>query len=260
MPVSVVSGINYTQMEKYFNVNLEFDKFVVDDVIGSCIKNNKPGYVCSVESNNLSVANVNNEFLEVLNGAVVNICDGSMLATILGFIHKKPFKPYIGADLFINYVRSGKYKQYFLGNTHEVLSGLRKELSKIDPKIANMPFVELPFRSVDEFDYKSIAADINNYRPDIIWVSLGAPKQEFFMNRLLPFLERGVMFGFGAIFNFYSGVGSVKRAPAWMRRLKLEWLYRAIEEPKKNIPRYLRFIKLLPRLIKEEKKKRKNRC
>lgn len=118
-----------------------------------------------------------------------------------------------------------------------------------------MPFVELPFRSVDEFDYKSIAADINNYRPDIIWVSLGAPKQEFFMNRLLPFLERGVMFGFGAIFNFYSGVGSVKRAPAWMRRLKLEWLYRAIEEPKKNIPRYLRFIKLLPRLIKEEKKR-----
>ena len=64
------------------------------------------------------------------------------------------------------------------------------------------------------------------------------------------------MFGFGAIFNFNAGVGNVKRAPKWMLRLHLEWLYRAFEEPKKNIPRYFNFLKILPKLIKEERSKK----
>ena len=73
------------------------------------------------------------------------------------------------------------------------------------------------------------------------------------MNKLQPFLKQGVMFGFGAIFNFNAGIGSVKRAPKWMLGLRLEWLHRALEDPKKNVPRYWNFIKTLPRLIKEIK-------
>jgi N-acetylglucosaminyldiphosphoundecaprenol N-acetyl-beta-D-mannosaminyltransferase len=131
----------------------------------------------------------------------------------------------------------------------------KDNLSKIDPEIKNMRFETLPFRKVDEFDYQGIAQMINEDKPDIIWVSLGAPKQEMFMNRLQPYLHRGVMFGFGAIFNFNAGVGNVKRAPDWMLKLKLEWLHRAFEDPKKNVPRYWNFIKTLPRLIKEEMKR-----
>ena len=65
----------------------------------------------------------------------------------------------------------------------------------------------------------------------------------------------GVMFGFGAIFNFNAGVGDVKRAPQWMSNLRLEWLHRAFEQPQKNVPRYWNFIKTLLRLIREERKK-----
>jgi N-acetylglucosaminyldiphosphoundecaprenol N-acetyl-beta-D-mannosaminyltransferase len=115
-----------------------------------------------------------------------------------------------------------------------------------------MRFRPLPFKDVEHFDYQSIADDINEYKPEIIWVSLGAPKQEIFMHNLLPYLEQGVMFGFGATFNFNAGTGPVKRAPEWMRRCKLEWLYRALEEPKKNIPRYYRFLRKLPKLIWSE--------
>lgn len=242
-------------MKKYFNVNLEFDSTNVDQIIQDTIKKESKGYVCSVESNNLTVANRNPEFLSVLNGALVNVCDGSMLAKILGFVHKKSFQSYIGADLFIKYVEMCRYNQFFLGNTSEVLNGLKENLSKIDPSIQNMWFEELPFRNVEDFDYRGIACMINKVKPDIIWVSLGAPKQEFFMARLLPYLDSGVMFGFGAIFNFNAGAGNVKRAPQWMLKLKLEWLYRAFEEPKKNVPRYLNFLKLLPKLIFQERRK-----
>ncbi len=244
-------------MEEYFNVNIEFNKSKVDCIIQRAIDTGVPGYVCSVESNNLTFANLNADFQKVVNGALVNICDGSVLAAIIARIYNRKFLPYIGADLFINYIGKKKYRQYFLGNTRTILNSLKGSLSQIDPAIAEMPFVELPFRQVDDFDYSSIAYDINQYRPDIIWVSLGAPKQEIFMSKLLPFITHGVMFGFGAIFNFYAGIGPVKRAPAWMRRLKLEWLYRAFEEPGKNIPRYLRFIKILPRLIVTEYNKKR---
>lgn len=246
-------------MKLHFNVLLEFDPHEIDRVIQSTIDNGGKGYVCSVESNNLTIANKNPYFRKIINGAIVNLCDGSNIAWLLGKIHKKPYKSYVGADLFRKYVSKCQYKQYFLGNTEAVLMGLKDNLSKIDPKIADMPFVELPFRKVEDFDYEGIGAEINQHKPDIIWVSLGAPKQEEFMYRLLPYIDQGVMFGFGAIFNFNAGdVSAVKRAPAWMLKLRLEWLYRALEEPKKNIPRYYNFIKILPSLINAEKKEMKN--
>jgi N-acetylglucosaminyldiphosphoundecaprenol N-acetyl-beta-D-mannosaminyltransferase len=240
---------------KYFNVKLEFDKERVDSTIQTVIANKGKGYVCSVESNNLTVANTSPEFLKVINEALINICDGSVIAKILGIIYKQNFSSYVGADLFIKYVSMRKYNQYFLGNSREVLDGLMKNLSKIDCSISRMPFVELPFRKVEEFDYKEIAALINKEKPDIIWVSLGAPKQELFMSNLLPYLEQGIMFGFGAIFNFNSGVGKVKRAPAFLRNAYLEWLYRAYNEPRKNIPRYWKFLNILPMLIIQEVRK-----
>lgn len=241
--------------KKYFNVRIEFDRDKLEQTIFDAIERGEPGYSCSVEANNLTVANNNPEFLEVLNGALVNNCDGSVLAKILAHIHHEDIDSYIGADIFTRLVGMKRFRQFFLGNTEEVLAGLRENLSKIDPKIKDMRFETLPFRKVDEFDYQGIADMINQDSPDIIWVSLGAPKQEMFMSRLKPFLKRGVMFGYGAIFNFNAGVGDVKRAPKWMLAMRLEWLHRAFEQPKKNIPRYWGFIKILPRLIREERRK-----
>ena len=243
---------------KYFNVKIEFDRDRVEGIILDAIEKGVPGYVCAIESNNLTVANKNPEFMEVVNGALVNQCDGSVLAKILGRIHHEPLDSYIGGDLFDKLVRMKQFRQFYLGSTPEVLAGLKKNMTAIDPRIADMQFVSLPFRKVGDFDYEGIADMINADNPDIIWVSLGAPKQEMFMARLKPYLRRGVMFGYGAVFNFRSGVGPVRRAPLWMRRLRLEWLYRAFEEPQKNVPRYWGFIKILPKLVMEERRKVRN--
>ncbi len=247
-------------LPEYFNVKMEFNKEKFDKTVFEAIAKGNKGYVCSVESNNLTVANRRPDYLKVLNAALVNNCDGSVLAGILGRIHRQPLSSYIGADIFIKYIRMRKFRQYFLGNTEDVLVHLKENLSRIDTRIHEMTFEALPFKKVEEFDYAGIAAKINADNPDIIWVSLGAPKQEEFMARLMPYLNRGVMFGFGAIFNFNAGVGRVRRAPQWMLALKLEWLFRAFNEPRKNVPRYWGFVRLLPKLIREERKKvRKSR-
>jgi N-acetylglucosaminyldiphosphoundecaprenol N-acetyl-beta-D-mannosaminyltransferase len=129
-------------------------------------------------------------------------------------------------------------------------------LLKIDPAIAGMCFESLPFKKSEEFDYHEIAEMINGDNPDIIWISLGAPKQEQFMYRLKPFLNRGVMFGFGAIFNFNSGISGNERAPRWLIRLRLEWFYRIFQEPKRMARRYWHVATSLPKLIREEIKKK----
>lgn len=73
--------------------------------------------------------------------------------------------------------------------------------------------------------------------PDFIWVGISSPKQEYWMSCAKGYLDRGVMFGVGAAFDFHAG--TVKRAPLWMQKRGLEWLHRLISEPKRLWRRYL---------------------
>ena len=130
---------------------------------------------------------------------------------------------------------------------------------KIDGRIANMTFYELPFCSVDQFDYPEIAGKVNADGADIIWVALGAPKQEIFMSKLKPYLHKGVMIAVGAAFKFYSGLDE-RRAPEWMVKHHLEFVYRIFSEPKKQLKRCSWIIITLPGLLFGEwKKKQKMR-
>lgn len=242
----------------YFGVKLKFDKSKIDNLIEETIKSNRKGYVCSIDGNIIANANSNPNYLRIINNALVNICDGSSIAFLTSIIHRKRYRTYIGSDLFLDYIRKKKYKQYFLGNTSEVLRGVKANLKIIDPKISDMNFKSLPFLDVNDFNYTEIARDINKNRPDIIWVSLGAPKQEEFMYRLLPFINKGVMFGFGAIFNFNSGIPKHKRAPNAFLILKIEWLFRLIKFPRKQFSKIMKIIKIYPRMICDEVRKQKN--
>ncbi|MFZ4400943.1 MAG: WecB/TagA/CpsF family glycosyltransferase [Bacteroidales bacterium] len=243
------------EKQKYFNVNLEFDKEKVDSIIEETIKKGEKGYVCSVEGNILAMTYRNQRYLDIVNSSLVNICDGNSIAFFASKIYKKKLKTYVGADLFIEYAKQKNYRYFFLGNTPEVLNGLKESLSEYNPAINQMKFSTLPFEKVENFDYQGIAEIINQDNPDIIWVSLGAPKQEEFMYRMLPYLNRGVMFGFGAIFDFYSGVNNIKRAPKIYLALKIEWIYRLIKEPKKQGKRFINYITVLPRIVMEERRK-----
>ena len=149
-------------------------------------------------------------------------------------------------------VNMKKYRMFFMGTSNEILDGLKNNISQIDKKIKDMTFYELPFCKVDDFDYEAIADMVNKDGADIIWVALGAPKQEIFMNKLKPYLKRGVMIAVGAVFKFYSGGVDVKRAPEWMVKLHLEFVYRIFSEPKKQIGRCAWIVRTLPGLLMGE--------
>lgn len=247
-------------MSRYFDIDLEFDRDAVNATIAAAIRNSEAGYVCSVNANVIAAAEKNRRYKEAVNHALVNICDGSLLALLLSILHGRKYKPYVGADLFIEYLGKRRgYRYFFLGSDDKTLNGLKNNLRKLNPAIDEAYFVSLPFReNVADFDYGEIASIINNAGPDIIWVSLGAPKQEQFMHFLQPHLKRGVMFGFGAIFKFYCGDPKTKRAPRLFRSLKLEWAYRVFrQEPGRIRQRILGdmlvILRLIPREIRPKK-------
>ena len=121
-----------------------------------------------------------------------------------------------------------------------------------------MQFVELPFRKVEEFDYPEIARMVEADGADIIWVALGAPKQEIFMSRLKPYMHHGVMIAVGAAFKFFSGT-EISRAPQWMIRCHLEFVHRIFKEPRKQLSRCAGILGSLPRLLWQEwRRKRHN--
>ena len=240
-------------METYFNIRYEFDHGRVAERIAQTLKEEKAGYICVADANVVTNAFRHCDYADVINGGMFAISDSSWVPTFIRWIHGKRYQHYCGAMIFEDIVRSRKYRMLFLGAHQEMLNALQKNVSQtMNPDVADMKFVELPFCNVDAFDYEGIARMIEEDGADIIWVALGAPKQEQFMHRLQPHLKRGVMIAVGAVFKFYSGLDE-KRAPAWVRKMKLEFAYRILQEPKKQLRRCWKIVTTIPRMIWEEK-------
>lgn len=244
-------------MQKYFNILLEFDHKIFDSIIENTVKDRKKGYVCVVDGNVLAHSTQNPYYRDIINGAIVNSCDGSSIALLAGIIHNQHFSTYTGPDIFAKYIKK-RYKQYFLGNTEENLERLKIRFTELGYGVEQFKFEPIPFRNVEDFDYDTIAMNINEFCPDIIWVSLGAPKKEFFISKLYPCINRGVIFAIGAAFNFFLNDKENKRAPKILRRMHLEWLFRFIQEPKRIGKRAFNYLILLPKLILDEIKRTKN--
>lgn len=247
-------------MEKYFDIRYEFDKEQVHHSIARQIEEKKPCYICVADGNILTTVQRDPNYCKVIEEGIFSICDSSWVPKFVKWIYGYKRQQYCGSDIFIDIVRSHKYRMIFLGTKQHILDALQNKLKPENPDVAEMTFKELPFCTVDRFDYQGIAEMIEKDGADIIWVALGAPKQEIFMNRLKPHLKRGVMIAVGAAFNFYSGLDNApKRAPQWMVKNNLEFLYRISQEPKKQLKRAWGFISIIPKILYKEYKIKRNK-
>ncbi|MBP3294717.1 MAG: WecB/TagA/CpsF family glycosyltransferase [Clostridia bacterium] len=245
-------------MQTYFNIRYEFDREFVHRRIDEQIKAGRADYICVADGVILNNANRNPDYLKVVNGGMFSICDSSYVPLYIKWLYGKKYPQYCGSQIFMDIIRSRKYRMFFMGTSREILDGLKENLKSENPEVESMTFYELPFRSVDEFDYPAIAEMVNRDGAEIIWVALGAPKQEIFMSRLKPHLKRGVMIAVGAAFKFYSGVDA-KRAPEWMVKNHLEFVYRIFSEPRKQLKRCGWIVVTLPGLLYAEWKRKRKR-
>lgn len=243
-------------MQKYFNVFLEFDHHLLKSTIEEAITNSQKGYVCVVDANVLTIAQKDEQFRNVLNGALINTCDGSSIAMLAGMVHKQRLRALNGPEIFAYYIEK-KYKQLLLGSDEETSNQIKATLQKNGVDNSHLDVMPLPFEKVEDFNYAEIAEKINILKPEIIWVSLGAPKQELFIANLIPYLNSGILFAIGAAFNFY--IGKIALPDANVGALKFIWISRIFSEPKKQLSRIMPYLKIIPRLYWQEKRKIRNR-
>ncbi len=245
----------YIIMKKYFNINFQFVHQELEKTIEETSLDGK-GYCCFVDATSLVHSHQNEKFRAILNASLVNSCDGSYIALLASKIHNEQLKEYIGPDFFKKFVYK-PYTQIVIGNTEDVFNKIKVKLELNGNDTSNFFFIPLPYKGVDEFDYEKIAFQVNQVIPRFIWISLGAPKQEEFMFKLLPHLERGVMIGVGAALNYFTG--EVKDIPNWARKSHLIWLYRIFTEPRKQLKRCKAILLVLPKIYQQEKKLTKNK-
>ncbi len=242
-------------MEEYFNIRYEFDKARVDEAIERQLTAPAASYICVSDGVVLNYVHKDSKYREMINGGLFSICDSSYVPLYLKFIYGIEREQYTGHQLFLHILEKKKYRMMFLGSSQRILVPLKKKLIKTDPSIAEMKFLELPYSEAEDFDYKSIAETINEENPDIIWVSLGAPKQEKFMHYLAPHIKRGTLISVGAVFKFVSGI-EARRAPQWMVRNHLEFIHRIFTEPRKQLKRSASIVSGLPGIIRRELKRK----
>ena len=195
-------------------------------------------YICVSNVHTTIMAYENPEYQKVQNSAVMALPDGKPLSVYSrkhGYIDaERVTGPDLMGELF---ARNDGLRHYFYGGTEETIKILEKKLKEKYPHLQIAGMVSPPFRKLSkEADAKEIEK-MNESNADIIWIGLGAPKQENYMYAHRG-LTHGVMIGVGAGFDYHAD--TIRRAPKWMQQASLEWVYRLLQDPKRLFGRYMK--------------------
>ena len=177
-------------------------------------------------------------FKGILNNADLVVPDGMPLVWLSrrnGFDLKRRV---YGPELMETFCRvtGPKYRHFFYGGAPGVAEDLaRQEQQRHDIQIVGVYCP--PFRPLTEQEQAEVIAQIQDAKPDVLWVGLSTPKQERWMDEFKERIQVPVLLGVGAAFDLNSG--RLTQAPSWMRENGLEWLFRLLAEPKRLWKRYL---------------------
>lgn len=177
------------------------------------------------------------EYADYIKNCDIITADGVGLI-LAGWVYAKPFPERVtGTDLMPKLAERAAqkgWKVYFLGAKPGIAEKAYQNLKSMYPKFNVVGIHHGYFSNNEE---KKIVDEIKSKKPDILVVCLGAYKQERFIQKYQKEIAVPVAFGTGASFDFWAG--RFKRAPRWMQKYGLEWLFRLIQEPKRLWKRYL---------------------
>lgn len=199
----------------------------------------KSKYVCICNVHSLVTARRNPDLHRSIRKSSMSTPDGMPLVWQLrrhGFNGQMRIN---GPDLMFKYCQAASkagQSVYFYGSTTKVLASLESNLSKTIPDLRIAGSFSPPFRDMTPEEDEDIVRRINETEPAVVFVGLGCPKQELWMEAHLDRVN-AVMIGVGAAFDFHAGL--VRRAPRWMQVMALEWLHRLSQEPDRLLWRYL---------------------
>ncbi len=228
IPVCNIMGVNLAAINMPWLI--DFTKKHIKELSGD--------YICVSNVHTTVMSYDDKTYCAVQNGGVMAIPDGGPLSSVgrkRGFseMNRTTGPDYMKEILKIS-SKEG-YRHYFYGSTEKTLNKLEKTIEKRYPNVQIAGMYSPPFRTLSEEEDLKVIQMINESNADFVWIGLGAPKQERWMAEHQGKIK-GLMVGVGAAFDYEAG--NIDRAPMWMQKANLEWLYRLIQEPERLFKRY----------------------
>jgi N-acetylglucosaminyldiphosphoundecaprenol N-acetyl-beta-D-mannosaminyltransferase len=215
----------------------------MDDAVETIVSNSasgRGGYVCLCNVHVLTASLHDARLRGALSGAELRLTDGEPVAWLLRRLGSRGARRIGGPDLFPRAVDRGRevrLRHFLVGSTDPNLERLAWVLGERYPGAEVVGRHSPPHVVEPEVD-EVVIGKIRAARSQVVWVGLGAPKQELWIARAARMLPGTMLIGVGAAFDFL--IGTKPRAPGWMQRAGLEWLFRLASEPRRLSSRYLR--------------------
>jgi N-acetylglucosaminyldiphosphoundecaprenol N-acetyl-beta-D-mannosaminyltransferase len=213
-------------------LGVRVDNATYDDLmarVDEFVASGQPHQIVTLNPEMLVVAHDDPSFRDVLNHSDLNVADGVGLTFAARWLGHRLRQRVTGSDgiyiLAAQCARLG-YRPYFLGAAPGVAELVAQRLAQENPGLDVAGSYAGSPRAEDE---EAVIAQVRAAVPDLLFVAFGVPAEENWIFRNRGRLGVPVMIGVGGAFDFVAGV--TKRAPLWMRRAGLEWLYRLIREP-----------------------------
>lgn len=179
------------------------------------------------------------EFLQVVNNADIVTPDGKPLCLALKWLYGIKQERVAGMDLLPSLLIEAENQGIqvgFYGYTKEGLMAVKLKCNELYPSLKPPLFISPPFRPLTEVEQQTYVNQVNEAKVQILFVALGCPKQEKWMASMKGRIN-ATMIGIGGALPVFAGLQ--KRAPKWMQKFSLEWLFRLVQEPKRLFKRYL---------------------
>lgn len=233
-------------MEKIIHetiLGVRFDIVTMEQAIKKALllvkSSNQQQFVVTPNPEMVLYAQKDKEFKKILKTACLSLPDGAGILWASAYQNRMKypgrFKERVtGVDFMKEFIKACSYKKiriFLLGAALGVAESVKKYFEHTYPGVT---IVGVSSGSAKNEDFHIIQKAINNTLPEVLFIAFGSPKQEKWIVHNLPSLPSvKLAVGVGGAFDFIAGIK--KRAPTWMQKLGLEWLFRLIQEPRRIV-------------------------
>ena len=225
----------YSRKYKILGVNIDLVNYAeVIKTIGQWRREGQRNYVIIANPHSLMSCTRDALMREATREAALIVPDGIGMIWGARLLRYEHCGRVTGPTLMLKLCDDGRqagYRHFFYGGREGVAEEMASNLTQRFSGLTVAGTYAPPFRTLTPEEDAQVVERINRSRPDIVWVGLGAPKQEKWMAAHLGRIKATAMVGVGAAFDFHSG--NAKWAPRWVRDLGLEWIWRLAQEPRR---------------------------
>lgn len=216
------------------------------EIMKACVNDERTNAcVSATGAHGMVLAQKDKTFYRILKTFYMNLPDGMPGVWVGRLKGARDMRRCYGPDFFkalMSASAPSTITHFFCGGNEGVADQLKESVKK---KFSNDRIVGTycpPFMAADQYDFKSIADQINQTKANVVWIGLSTPKQEIFAHHLSKHTSAHFLICVGAAFDFHTD--RVKQAPHWIQRIGMEWFFRLCMEPARLYKRYLEIVPL----------------